>query len=282
MSKGTVEMNCANTYFWAGKTFAAQYFTAVPFGLNFQGMNAWLYHGGGLELWEEVYAPFDLVPLPIGNTGVQMTRLVPQADREGRRLQGPEDAHSRASPARCYAQLGVDVKLLPARRNLPCSRAWRHRRGGVRRALPGSPPRPAQGSEVLSHDRLARDLDRHRADHQQEGVGHPAGRPQGDRRGRRSRLQRDQPVLVRGDQRRGARRPREQPGRERIAAAGRSHREAEGSDEGRLAEAAAKDPLVKKVHDSFMGFKAKATSGPAFPRPSTRPKSAARSEPGTS
>ena len=57
---------------WAGKTFAAQYFTAVPFGLNFQGMNAWLYHGGGLKLWEEVYAPFDLVPLPMGNTGVQM------------------------------------------------------------------------------------------------------------------------------------------------------------------------------------------------------------------
>ena len=40
---GTVEMNHANSYFWTGKTFAAQYFTAVPFGLNFQGMNGWLY-----------------------------------------------------------------------------------------------------------------------------------------------------------------------------------------------------------------------------------------------
>jgi TRAP-type mannitol/chloroaromatic compound transport system substrate-binding protein len=39
---GTVEMNSANAYFWAGKTFAAQYFTAVPFGLNYAGMNAWL------------------------------------------------------------------------------------------------------------------------------------------------------------------------------------------------------------------------------------------------
>ena len=73
VSKGTVEMNCANAYFWAGKTFAAQYFTAVPFGFNFQGMNAWLYHGGGIKLWEEVYAPFNLVPIPMGNTGVQMT-----------------------------------------------------------------------------------------------------------------------------------------------------------------------------------------------------------------
>src|SRR5688572_1364504 len=31
---GTVEMNHANSYFWTGKTFAAQYFTAVPFGLK--------------------------------------------------------------------------------------------------------------------------------------------------------------------------------------------------------------------------------------------------------
>jgi TRAP-type mannitol/chloroaromatic compound transport system substrate-binding protein len=35
-------------------------------------MNAWLYHGGGMELWAETYAPFGLVPLAAGNTGVQM------------------------------------------------------------------------------------------------------------------------------------------------------------------------------------------------------------------
>ena len=35
-------------------------------------MNAWLYQGGGLELWEELYARYDLVPTPAGNTGVQM------------------------------------------------------------------------------------------------------------------------------------------------------------------------------------------------------------------
>ena len=35
-------------------------------------LNAWLYYGGGLELWRELYAPFNLVPFPCGNTGVQM------------------------------------------------------------------------------------------------------------------------------------------------------------------------------------------------------------------
>ena len=112
VSKGTVEMNCANAYFWSGKTFAAQYFTAVPFGLNFQGMSAWLYHGGGIKLWEEVYAPFNLVPLPMGNTGVQMTGwfrkpIEKVEDFKGLKMRIPGLA------GRVYAMLGVDVKLLP-------------------------------------------------------------------------------------------------------------------------------------------------------------------------
>ncbi len=72
-SAGTVEMNYGNSYFWTGKSFAAQYFTAVPFGLNFQGINGWFYDGGGLDLWRETYERFNLVPMPCGNTGVQMT-----------------------------------------------------------------------------------------------------------------------------------------------------------------------------------------------------------------
>ncbi len=73
VSKGIVEMNTANSFFWAGKTFAAQYFHCGSVRLNFQGFNSWIYHGGGQQLWEEVYAPFNLVPMIIGNTGVQMT-----------------------------------------------------------------------------------------------------------------------------------------------------------------------------------------------------------------
>jgi TRAP-type mannitol/chloroaromatic compound transport system substrate-binding protein len=73
VSSGTVEMNYANAYFWTGKIFAGQYFTAVPFGLNFQGFNGWYYDGGGAGLWREVYNRFNLVPFICGNTGVQMT-----------------------------------------------------------------------------------------------------------------------------------------------------------------------------------------------------------------
>jgi TRAP-type mannitol/chloroaromatic compound transport system substrate-binding protein len=59
-------------YYWKGKSEAAQFFAAVPFGLNAQEMNGWLYYGGGMELWKEIYAEFNLIPAAAGNTGVQM------------------------------------------------------------------------------------------------------------------------------------------------------------------------------------------------------------------
>lgn len=72
VSQGTVEMGHGSAYYWAGKVPQAQFFSTVPFGMTPRGMNAWLYHGGGLELWREVYEPFHVVPFPLGNTGVQM------------------------------------------------------------------------------------------------------------------------------------------------------------------------------------------------------------------
>ncbi len=72
VSRGTVECGHGASYYHKGKVDAAQFFTAVPFGLNYLELNGWLYYGGGLELWRELYAPFNLVPFPCGNTGVQM------------------------------------------------------------------------------------------------------------------------------------------------------------------------------------------------------------------
>jgi len=72
VSDGTVECGSGAAYYWAGKVPAGQWFSSVPFGLNAQGINSWFYSGGGLQLWEEAYAPFNVIPRPQGNTGVQM------------------------------------------------------------------------------------------------------------------------------------------------------------------------------------------------------------------
>jgi TRAP-type mannitol/chloroaromatic compound transport system substrate-binding protein len=72
VSRGTAQVGHDASYYHRGKVPAAQYFTSVPFGLNANEMNAWIYYGGGLALWRELYEPFNLVPFPAGQTGVQM------------------------------------------------------------------------------------------------------------------------------------------------------------------------------------------------------------------
>ncbi|MCG2633477.1 MAG: TRAP transporter substrate-binding protein [Gammaproteobacteria bacterium] len=72
VSRGTAEMGHSISYYWKGKSEAAQLLATIPFGLTAPEKNAWLYFGGGLELWRELYAPFGLIPFPAGNTGVQM------------------------------------------------------------------------------------------------------------------------------------------------------------------------------------------------------------------
>jgi len=72
VSRGTAEMGHSGAYYWKGKSPAAQFFTSVPFGLTAQEMNGWIHYGGGMEIWQEIYAPFNLIPLAGGNSGVQM------------------------------------------------------------------------------------------------------------------------------------------------------------------------------------------------------------------
>lgn len=72
VSNGAVEMNHGAAYYWAGKLPAAQFFAAVPFGMNAQQMGSWILSGGGAALWEELYEPYNLLPIICGNTGAQM------------------------------------------------------------------------------------------------------------------------------------------------------------------------------------------------------------------
>lgn len=72
VSSGSVELGHSASYYWKGKMLAAPLFTTVPFGMNAQEHNGWIHYGGGLELWRELYEPFNLIPFAAGNTGAQM------------------------------------------------------------------------------------------------------------------------------------------------------------------------------------------------------------------
>ena len=72
VTSGTAEMGHTSAYYWKGKIPEAQFFSTVPFGMTALEVNAWLYYGGGMELWRELYAPHGLIPVAAGNSGVQM------------------------------------------------------------------------------------------------------------------------------------------------------------------------------------------------------------------
>jgi TRAP-type mannitol/chloroaromatic compound transport system substrate-binding protein len=253
---GTVEMNHANSYFWTGKTFAAQYFTAVPFGLNFQGMNGWMYDGGGIKLWNEVYAPFGMVAMPCGNTGVQMTgwfkkEIKSVADFKGLKMRIPGLA------GKVYAALGVDVKLLPGGEIFPALERgvidaaefvgpYQDRRLGLQKAAKyyytSGWHETATVSELLINkaawEKLPKDL--------QAVVENAAaacnviseGWCQRNNAEAMEDLVKNQKVIAR-------------PLPDEVVKALRD------TTKKVLDEAVAKDPLVKKVHNSYMTYKAK-------------------------
>jgi TRAP-type mannitol/chloroaromatic compound transport system substrate-binding protein len=67
----TAQLAHSTPYYWVGKSPALNYFTTIPFGLMAWELSAWINFGGGQALWEEVYAPFNVVPFYAGSSGVQ-------------------------------------------------------------------------------------------------------------------------------------------------------------------------------------------------------------------
>jgi TRAP-type mannitol/chloroaromatic compound transport system substrate-binding protein len=256
VQQGVIEMNASNSYFWSGTTFAAQYFTTVPFGMSFMGHMSWLYHGGGLELWHKVYEPFGLVAFPMNNTGVQMTGWFREPIEDIGQLQGLR-MRIPGLAGQVYASLGVDARVLPGGEIFPALERgvidaaefvgpYQDRRLGLQNAAKFYHTtgwhEPSTTGELLiskaAWDSLPADL---QLIVKTASMAACSGK-------------RD---LVRGRERRGAERSGRQLRRHRRRAARGRGRGAAHRDADTLATRAAADPLVKEVHDSYMAFKAK-------------------------
>jgi TRAP-type mannitol/chloroaromatic compound transport system substrate-binding protein len=72
VGSGVAEMGHTAAFYWQGKEPAAAFFTTVPFGLIPNEHVSWIDAGGGQSLWDELYAPFGVKPFMGGNTGVCM------------------------------------------------------------------------------------------------------------------------------------------------------------------------------------------------------------------
>ncbi len=72
VGNGAAECGHSAGYYYVGKNLALAFDAAVPFGLTARQQNAWMYAGGGIEALRRLYAKYNVVQFPGGNTGAQM------------------------------------------------------------------------------------------------------------------------------------------------------------------------------------------------------------------
>ena len=105
---GQYQMGHSASYYWKGKDASTAIFTTVPFGMNADEQNAWLYYGGGMQLMQKCYNKFGVYAYPGGNTGVQMggwfrKEIKSLDDLKGLKMRIPSVA------GEVFAKLGVNV-----------------------------------------------------------------------------------------------------------------------------------------------------------------------------
>ena len=72
VSQGSAQVGHDWPGYWKGKNEAFVAFASVPFGLDAEGYNIWLYEKGGAAMMNELYGKFNLVALPGGQCGQEM------------------------------------------------------------------------------------------------------------------------------------------------------------------------------------------------------------------
>ncbi len=94
VATGKADMYHAVEQYWEKKSRAFHFFATVPLGFTANEINAWIHHGGGQALWDELSAEFNVKAFLCGNTGVQMAgwfrrELNSLADFQGLKMRIP-------------------------------------------------------------------------------------------------------------------------------------------------------------------------------------------------
>jgi TRAP-type mannitol/chloroaromatic compound transport system substrate-binding protein len=72
VSAGVADMYHAADNYFGAKVPALDIICSTPYGMTADELSSWLMFGGGQELWDEAVAPFNIKSLAACNTGVQM------------------------------------------------------------------------------------------------------------------------------------------------------------------------------------------------------------------
>lgn len=112
-SSGQIDAFHSGPYYWKGKNSAFSLFSGMPFGFTAEEINSWMLYGGGLEIWREQYAKYNLHPFLGGNTNIQMggwfrKPINSLADMQGLKMRIP------GLGGEVFSKMGVNPILLPA------------------------------------------------------------------------------------------------------------------------------------------------------------------------
>ena len=69
---GTVEVGHTASYYYVGKDPTFGFGSTVPFGFNTRQQQAWMLHGGALDLMNDFLKEYNVLSVIAGNTGAQM------------------------------------------------------------------------------------------------------------------------------------------------------------------------------------------------------------------
>ena len=112
-SSGQIDAFHSGPYYWKGKNSAFSLFSGIPFGFTAEEVNSWMLYGGGMDLWREQYAKYNLHPFLGGNTNIQMggwfrKPINSLADMQGLKMRIP------GLGGEVFSKMGVNPILLPA------------------------------------------------------------------------------------------------------------------------------------------------------------------------
>ncbi len=94
VSKGSADLMHDWPGYWKGKNEAFVALASVPFGLDAELYNVWLYERGGIDMMKELYGRYNMYALPGGQVGQELglhsnKRATKMADFKGLRVRTP-------------------------------------------------------------------------------------------------------------------------------------------------------------------------------------------------
>ncbi|MBM3541751.1 MAG: ABC transporter substrate-binding protein [Alphaproteobacteria bacterium] len=113
VSTGVAQLYHGCEAFWRAKNPAFQFFASIPYGLGAAEFASWLAHGEGQTLWDELAQGFDVKPFLAGHTGIHAggwyaREIRSAADLKGLRLRMPDLG------GEILARLGAAIVPIPA------------------------------------------------------------------------------------------------------------------------------------------------------------------------